>query len=167
MNDSISPNDNDSMPRPHGMTIFLVLSFANACLSILGYFLCFLSLPGLKAMLNSGRIEDMVNTLYSGMGQDMVDQSIQLMEAYIGVSPWYYLAMTLLFVVSLIGVIKMFKLNKSGFHFYAISQILMLIANSICIYPLRTGRTLGSDLLLTLMFIAMYYLYFKRLELKK
>ncbi len=165
MNDSVSPNN--PTPRPRGMTTLLVLSFANACLSILGYFLFFISIPGLKAMLSNGSLEEMATSMYGGMEEDMVEQSIQLMEKYIAVSPWYYIAMALLFAVSLMGVVRMFKLNKMGFHFYTVSQILMLIANSICIYPIHVGRTLSSDLLLTLIFIAVYYISFKRIETKQ
>ena len=73
--------------------------------------------------------------------------------------------MMLLFVGSLIGVIRMFKFDKRGLHFYAISQLLMLIASSVYKYPMMHPSPFTSDLLLTAMFILVYYLYFKRLEL--
>jgi len=81
------------------------------------------------------------------------------------VSPIYYLILLVLFVGSLVGVIMMFKANKRGFHIYSIAQIGMLIAASVYIYPLQKPSPFVSDLMLTAIFILLYYLYFKRMEI--
>jgi hypothetical protein len=41
----------------------------------------------------------------------------------------------------------------------------MLIAHSVYVYPLQKPSPFTSDLLLTAVFIFLYYLYFKRMEL--
>ncbi|MBR3491189.1 MAG: hypothetical protein IKH44_02670, partial [Bacteroidales bacterium] len=63
------------------------------------------------------------------------------------------------------GVVKMFKGDKRGLHIYAIAQILMLINASVFLYPLQKPSPFTSDLLLTSIFILLYYLYFKRMEM--
>jgi uncharacterized membrane protein (UPF0136 family) len=72
-----------------------------------------------------------------------------------------------LFIGSLIGVIKMWKGNNSGLHVYAISQSLMLINASVFVYPLQKPSPFIYDLLLTVMFIVVYFLYFKRMEMSQ
>jgi hypothetical protein len=70
-----------------------------------------------------------------------------------------------LFIASLVGVIKMFRGDKRGLHIYAMAQILMLIDASVFVYPLQKPSPFFSDLLLTAIFILIYYLYFKRMDL--
>ena len=83
------------------------------------------------------------------------------------ISPNYYLILLVLFIGSLVGVIKMWKGNKRGLHVYAISQILMLINASVYVYPLQKPSPFVYDLLLTIMFIVVYFLYFKRMEMSR
>ena len=80
------------------------------------------------------------------------------------VNPRYYLFLLVLFIASLVGVLKMFKWDKRGFHIYSIAQILMLINASVYLYPKQPQSNFASELLLTLIFILLYYLYFKRME---
>jgi hypothetical protein len=77
-----------------------------------------------------------------------------------------WLFLFILFIGSLTGVIRMFKGNKTGLHIYAISQILMLINASVYLYPKLPQSGFVSELLLTLIFILIYYLYFKRMEMQ-
>ena len=57
------------------------------------------------------------------------------------------------------------KGDKRGFHIYSIAQILMLIDASVFVYPLQKPSPFTTDLLLTAIFILLYYLYFKRMEM--
>lgn len=81
------------------------------------------------------------------------------------INPNYYLILTVLFIASLVGVVKMFKGDKRGLHIYAIAQICMLINASVFVYPLQKPSPFVSDLLLTAIFILIYRLYFKRMEM--
>lgn len=166
-NKDVFSSEQSVQRRPRGMSLLLFLSFVNACFCIFGYFLFLVFLPQVRNMISDGSMQNLVEEAYKDMGPEAIDHAMQLMEAFTSVNPLYFLAMALLFIVSLIGVIKMYRLKKNGLHFYAIAQILMLIANSAYIYPLNIGKNLGSDLLLTLMFIALYYIYFKRIETQK
>ena len=149
--------------RPTGMTILLVLSFINACWNIMRSIVMYVTTPQMAKMLETGQLEEMMEP-FSAMGEDFTKSMNESISILSQVNPNYYLILLVLFVVSLVGVIRMFKNDKRGFHLYSIAQICMLIAHSVFIYPLQKPSPFTSDLLLTAIFILLYYLYFKRLE---
>jgi len=149
--------------RSTGITILLVLSFINACWNILRSLIMYFTTPRMAEIFDSGQFEEMMQP-FSAMGEDFTKSMSESFNILSQVNPNYYLILLVLFVVSLVGVVKMFKNDKRGFHLYSISQICMLIAHSVFIYPLQKPSPFTSDLLLTLIFIMLYYLYFKRLE---
>ena len=73
--------------------------------------------------------------------------------------------MFVLYIGSLIGVLKMFKLQRLGFHIYSIAQLLLLIASVVYVLPHQTQNTFFNDFLFTLLFILVYHLSLKRVEL--
>ena len=152
--------------RPVGMTILLVLSFLNAVLNIFSSIIMFVGTPMIAEMVKTGQLEETMAPFLATANEEMRTAMMDSMTALAGIKPVYYLLMLVLFVVSLAGVVKILRLNKSGLHFYAISQILMLIVASIYKYPLMQPSPFMTDLLLTCMFIAVYYLYFKRMEME-
>ena len=97
--------------------------------------------------------------------------ALVLLFVFLPVVAWIILGLLLLvilivlFIASLIGVILMFKGDKRGFHIYSIAQICMLINSSVFVYPLQKPSPFFSDLMLTALFILLYYLYFKRQEM--
>lgn len=117
-------------------------------------------------MVKTGQLEETMAPFLATANEEMRTAMMDSMTALASIKPIYYLLMLVLFVVSLVGVVKMLKLNKPGLHFYSISQILMLIVSSIYKYPLMQPSPFMTDLLLTCMFIAVYYLYFKRMEME-
>ena len=146
------------------MTIFLVLSFVNACWNILRSFIMYVSTPMMAKMMENGDFEDAMAPFVATFGEEMRQAMMESMNLLTSINPNYYLILIVLFIGSLIGVLKMFKWDKRGFHIYSISQILMLINASVYVYPLQHPSPFTYDLLITLMFILMYYLYFKRKE---
>ena len=146
------------------MTILLVLSFINACWNILRSFVMYFTTPIMSKMLDDGQFEEMMKP-FSSFGEDFTNAMTDSMNLLTQINPNYYLILLVLFIASLIGVIKMFKNDKRGFHIYAIAQICMLIAHSVFVYPLQKPSPFISDLLLTAIFVLLYYLYFKRMEM--
>lgn len=147
------------------MTILLVLSFLNACFNILSSIIMYFFTPMLAEMMKNGQLEETMEPFMASAGEEMRTAMMDSMTALSNIKPVYYLIMLVLFVGSLIGVIRMFKLDKRGIHFYAISQLLMLIASSMYKYPMMNPSPFPTDLMLTAMLILVYYLYFKRLEM--
>ena len=150
--------------RPTGITILLVLSFLNACWNILSSIVSYFFIPKLATMLENGQFEEMMAP-FSGMNEEMTQMMTDGAAMLAKINPNYYLILLVLFIASMVGVVKMFKGDKRGLHIYAIAQILMLINASVFLYPLQKPSPFTSDLLLTAIFILLYYLYFKRMEM--
>lgn len=146
------------------MTILLVLSFINACWNILRSIIMYFTTPRMSEMLNNGQFEEMMEP-FSSMGEEFTKAMNDSMTVLTQINTNYYLILLVLFIASLVGVIKMFRGDKRGLHIYAIAQILMLIDASVFVYPLQKPSPFFSDLLLTAIFILIYYLYFKRMDL--
>lgn len=155
--------------RPKGMTFFLILSLINACSKIISSLVSFFIIPTAAKMMESGQLQQSYEPLFTLMkwGEDEIDAFLASIQSAVSINPNYHLITGLLFIGSLVGVIMMFKTNKTGLHVYSISQICMLIAASVYLYPKQPQSTFFYDLLLTLMFIFLYYLYFKRMEMAK
>lgn len=146
------------------MTILLVLSLINACWNILRSIIMYFTTPLMSEMLNNGQFEEMMEP-FSSMGEEFTKAMNDSMTVLTQINTNYYLILLVLFIASLVGVIKMFRGDKRGLHIYAIAQILMLIDASVFVYPLQKPSPFFSDLLLTVIFILIYYLYFKRMNL--
>ena len=157
-------NEQKPIKRPTGMTILLVLSFINACLNIFGDLIMYVRTPMMGEMMKNGQFGETMKPFLATASEEMRQAMMDSMTMLSNIKPVYYLFMMVLFIVSLIGVLRMFKWNKTGFHLYSLSQILMLIASSVYKYPLQHPSPFTYDMLLTLMFILVYYLYFKRME---
>lgn len=146
------------------MTILLVLSLINACWNIVRSLVMYITTPVMSKMLDDGQFEEMMQA-FSSFGEDFTKAMTDSINILTQINTNYYLILLVLFIASLIGVIKMFKGDKRGFHIYSIAQICMLIDNSMFVYPLQKPSPFISDLLLTAIFILLYYLYFKRMEM--
>lgn len=151
--------------RPTGMTILLVLSFINACWNIFRNLIMYFGTPKMAEMIENGQFEETIAPILSGMNEEMKQSMMESMSMFAQINPSYYLILMILFIASLIGVVMMLKCKKRGFHIYAIAQICMLIASSIFVYPKQLNSSLTFDLFFTAIFILLYYLYFKRLEM--
>ena len=158
--------DTNQKKRPIGMTILLVLSFLNACWNILSSLVSYFFIPRLSTMLENGQFEEMMAP-FSGMNEEMTKMMTDGAALLSQINPNYYLILMVLFIASLVGVILMFKGDKRGLHIYAIAQICMLINASAFVYPLQKPSPFVSDLLLTAIFILLYRLYFKRMEMSE
>ena len=151
--------------RPTGMTILLVLSFINACWNILTSLVMYVMTPKMAEMVQTGQIEEMMAPYSALIGEEQQQLAMDGMKMMAQIEPKYWLFLLILFIGSLMGVIRMFKGDKRGLHIYAISQILMLINSSVYFYPKQAQSGFVSELLLTMIFILLYYLYFKRMEM--
>ena len=151
--------------RPTGMTILLVLSLINAIFWIVGSFSLYVTTPAMTRAVENGQIEQFLAPYASMFDETQMEDMMTGFRFMAQIDTKYWLFKLILFVGSLLGVIKMFKVDKRGLHIYAISQILMLINSSVYFYPKQPQSAFVSDLLLTIIFILLYYLYFKRMEM--
>ena len=152
--------------RSTGMTILLVLSFINACWNILASMVMYIMTPKIAEMMQNGQIDEMMAPYSALISEEQQQLAMDGMKMMAQIEPKYWLFLLILFIGSLVGVVRMFKGSKTGLHVYAISQILMLINASVYLYPKQPQSGFVSELLLTLIFILLYYLYFKRMEMQ-
>lgn len=162
--DNYQIGNQQPVKRPGGMTFFLILSLINACFQIFSAIIGYLGAPMKKEMIETGQFEEVMAPFLSNMNEETMDAFMESLNITASINPTYYLLLFILYVGSLVGVLKMFKLDKTGFHIYSISQICILINASVFVYPLQTVSAFTSDLLSAILFILLYYLFFKRLE---
>lgn len=160
MNEILTP-----AKRPLGMTILLVLSLTNAIYQIISALFTFFLMPVLKEMYENGQFEELMEGFMSSLDPTMLETMMDNLAIQLAVNPFYYLIMALLYAGSLVGVLKMFKLQRLGFHIYSISQLLILIAEVAFIYSKMPQSPFFNAFLTTLLFILIYHLFFKRIEL--
>ena len=155
-NQQLNEFENPTPKRPDGLTVACVLSFISAGFSVLANLVTFLSYDIMKSLMTD---EDYLE-LMEKFGQDM-EQFESTMEAQFAVSRGSYLLQALLYVGSFIGVLYMWKLQKKGFHIYAISQILILIATAVFVTSV-TGAPIWGSVILTAIWIGIYYIYYRK-----
>ena len=97
--------------RPTSITILLVLSFLNACWNIISSIVSYFFIPKLSTMLENGQFEEMMAP-FSGISEDMAKMMNDGAAMLSQINPNYYLILTVLFIASLVGVVKMFKGDK-------------------------------------------------------
>lgn len=142
--------------RPSGLTVWCVLSFINAGWQILANIVTFLMYNLMKEIGQSEEYLEMMEKFAPN-----VDDIESAMQAQFAVSRVSYLIQALLFAASFIGVAYMWKLQKKGFHIYAIAQILILIATAVFVTSV-TGASLVSPVILTAIWIGIYFIYYRK-----
>ena len=148
--------------RPEMLTILCILSFINAVYNGIVNFISFAFYDSFVALLEQMRNGE---GMFADMSEQLGDSWETLAEASalaFSVGRGYYFIEMVLFIASFIGVLMMWRLQKRGFHVYAISQILMLIATSIFVVSKIGGGFPFSAVLLTALFILMYFSHYKK-----
>ena len=157
-------NIEEPVKRPWGMTLFLVLSLINAIFQIFSSIFTYLFMPVMRELLENGQLEEQLQLFMPSMDEAMRQSVMDNLANQLAVQPGYYLLIGVLFIGSLVGVLKMFKLQRLGFHVYSLSQLLILIAEVAFIYSKQPENPFFNEFLTTVMFILFYHLCFKRIE---
>ncbi len=130
------------------LKVLLVLSIINA---VTNFFYCFniVVLPSVY-----GQMPAMIAQY--GFSEHISGAMKQIVEIDLSRPAGYHVAMGMLWVFSLTGCILMWKLRRSGFHTYTLSQLLILL-----VPPLFVDK--GSLDIGGLMFTALFVFYYWRL----
>lgn len=131
--------------RPEGLSIVCVLSFIGGGLSFVSNFFIYLYYSSIIKAIEEDEVMKLPN-----IDMDMV------LEILKSSGRTYYLLVSFLYIVSLYGVNKMWKLQKRGIHFYAIAQILLLILPLLFV---NAGMSVFPGLIITAFFIFIYSRY--------
>ena len=142
--------------RPSGLTVACILSFINAGWQFTANLISFLSFNLMKSMTTDENYLELMEKFIPDM-----DEFEEAMALQFSVNRIYYLLVALLFAASFVGVLFMWKLQKRGFHFYAIAQILILIATAVFVTSV-TGASIIGPAVLTAIWIGIYFIYYRK-----
>ncbi len=143
-------NGGEAAKRPVFLTVLCILSFIAAGLGILGY-ITLIGAMGMVATVASGMegmegMEGLSSAISSGPSAGMT---------------WAYIIVGFLTtIVALFGVIKMWKLNKSGFMLYVGATVVSIIMSVV--YSGFGAAIFG--IVISAAFIVMYGLNMKHLK---
>ena len=140
--------------RPQLLSMLAILSFIGSGLSL---FSNITTLLFYNTLVNLDISE--LTSLYPNMfPEDVLQSSLFVIEK---AGRLFFVVSALAYMVSLYGVYKMWKLQKDGLHYYAISQLIILLLPLIFV---STQMSVLPGLLLTTLFILLYYRSFKLME---
>ncbi len=149
------------------MNILLICSFINACFKIFSSLIMYIGTPAMTALIESGQFEQYMQPFVGISDDNDINMLMENAKIMVSINPVYHIITFALFIASLIGVIKMLKLNKTGVYIYSISQLCVILASSLFVYNTLPASPFWSDILTTIMFIVIYHLGFKQIEMRK
>ena len=146
--EEITSNQNQAQ-RPQLLTVLAILSFIGSGLSFFSYLMISFYYD---AVLNV--IETQLSELYPEMFAEFVRTAGRT----------FFILGMLAYAGSLYGVYLMWNLQKVGLHYYALAQIVILILPLVFV---STQLSVIPGLLLTSLFVLLYYRSFKMMEHEK
>jgi hypothetical protein len=108
------PTPEDNAPRLTFFRILCIASFLGSGWGFISAFICGIFFDSLGPAIKSSPI-------------NLPAEVIAILPVLLAAGPWFFLTTALFSGLSLAGSIKMWSLQKTGFHIYAVSQILLLI----------------------------------------
>ncbi|MBR4837570.1 MAG: hypothetical protein IK004_03925 [Bacteroidales bacterium] len=148
--------ENPEPQRPTGLTIACVLSFINAVWQFFSNLLWFTAYNAMRELSQTEEYDEMLENFSQDI--DLLNSTIQNQLAVSRIS---YLLLALLYAASFYGVLQMWKLQKQGFHIYAIAQILLLIVTAVFVTSV-TGESIVGAAVLTALWIGIYFIFYKK-----
>ncbi len=151
--------------RPEMLTVLCILSFISAVWNTLSNFISFVFYDVIRDTFTqmkegSGVFEELAEEMIEEYG-DTYTELLDILSASLSIGKGYYFLDMILCVASFVGVLMMWKLQKRGFHVYAIAQILMLIATSVFVTAKIGGGFPFGPIFWTALFVFMYYSHYK------
>jgi hypothetical protein len=145
-NNETQPVSNPLHKRPQMLAVICILTFIWSGYGVLYNFTYALFYDTFKELFTT--------TEFPSAYKEMKTALLQVLAA----GRIFFVAGLVLSFFSLFGAIKMWKLQKKGFHFYTISQIILLMLPLIFI---KSGGFQSIDFLITAMFVTMYATHLK------
>jgi hypothetical protein len=123
-------------------------------------FICVLSFIGSGMMLFSFGMLGLFHDTFVQM-KDMPQLQMEGLDVVLATSPHLYLIGALIYLFSILGVLQIWKLKKTGFHIYTISQFALLFLTSFYLFP---GRPIINDILVSASFVFFYAVYLREMS---
>lgn len=141
------------------LRIVLVLTFIGSGYSFFNNLYMGLMLPLMSELYNSGTLIGPLAQMCAmfGADTDLIKSSIEISLA---IPRIFYFIASVLYIMSFVGAIMMWRLRKTGFHFYALAQLLVLIVSMLFLDKSQVGI---GDIMFTILFIVYYYITLRNL----
>ena len=130
------------------LRILLVLSMINGAVSAVVYLTVSAFMPHFREA-------------YASLPELVPEQMTTMMGRMLELPRMFYAAWGVLYALSFVGCVLMWKLHRSGFHCYALAQLLVLLLPLLFIGKGFFGL---GDLMMTALFLLIYYLLLKRVR---
>ena len=127
--------------RLRNLHIILVLSIIGSGFSFINPFITGLMLPTMKQLYYSGALP---------IPTEMTFYTEQVLET----PRSFFFCNSLLYAMSLLGVVLMWHLRKGGFHLYTLAQLMVLLI--AVLFLGREALSLGN-VMFTILFVVYYY----------
>ena len=134
--------------RPRLLAVICILTFIGSGMTLFSNVMIFTFFDQFKAVFSSGG-----GLQFLGTKMDV--------GSLLEISPLFYFLQAIFSALSLTGAILMWNFRKTGFHLYAVAQIVMLIIPKFFIHALPFP---AFELSVSALFV---YLYYKHLPLMK
>lgn len=132
--------------RPQLLTVIAILSFIGSGLSLFSYIMISFYYNSIIAV-----IENELKEVYPALYADFIREAGRT----------FFMVGSVAYAGSLYGVYKMWNLMKDGLHYYAVSQFVILLLPLVFV---SAQLSVIPGLLLTILFILLYYKSFKMIE---
>jgi hypothetical protein len=120
-NEHLDQQPEESAPQLTFLRMLLITTFIGSGWFLISFFFCGIFFDSLGPAVKASPFAQQ---------QDIMLMLPRLLAA----GRIFFLINTVLYALSLFGAIQMWKLRKSGFHFYALSQITMLITTMLFLH---------------------------------
>ncbi|MBQ6955865.1 MAG: hypothetical protein IJP80_04550 [Bacteroidales bacterium] len=141
-------DDKVYLARRRGLRIVLVLSFIGSGLSFFSYLMMSVGLSGFQAMYSSGQM------VLPGEMTVFVEQLMETPRSF-------FVCSSLLYAMSLVGLVMMWNVRRNGFHMYTMAQLLLLL---VTVLFLGRERLALGDVMMTLLFVVYYFMAMRQLD---
>ncbi|MBW6489908.1 MAG: hypothetical protein K0B15_01825 [Lentimicrobium sp.] len=136
------PDLSTPVKRPTSLSLLCILTFIGSGISLISSVFVFAAFDIIPLAIEEVKMPE----------------AEQMLELIIAAGRPFFAYMAILYAISLVGAIMIWKLRKTGFHLYTTSQLLMLILPSVIIDNYQLPWT---SILLTASFIMAYGLNLK------
>lgn len=143
-NNSIDQQQNSLKRILH---LFCILTFIGSGLYALSFLSYSLMLPFMQAQYEAGQIP-------------IPEEFTVTLESFLNTPRQYFVICTLLYITSVVGAAMMWNIRRAGFHLYTVAQLLVLVITALF---LGRSRVMLGDIMLTLLFITVYFICMRRL----
>lgn len=137
--------------RRRSLRVVLVLSLIGSGSSFISSLIMAIGIPAFKSLYESGIIT------YPAEMTVFIEQLLETPRSL-------FLFYTLLYAMSIVGIIMMWNIRKSGFHMYTLAQLLLLL---VTVLFLGRDRLALGDVMFTLLFVVYYFIAIRQLDAMK